>query len=234
LAPELRCVFFGDSITAGQYVPLTLRWTTLLSERLTDGKLADVQYSVGAVSGDTTRQGLERFPSQVQSVRPHVVTIQFGLNDCNRWQTDGGLPRVSELAFEANLHEMISRARRFGATQVILLTNHPTLRPTVFEDGATYEDCRRRYNAITRDVAHDADVRLLDVEAGFAPYQTHLAGLLLGPPDVLHLSAAGHATYANLLEPTLRSALLAARQLAQEPLRPDGMVAAGEHEARAK
>lgn len=234
MAPALRCVYFGDSITAGQYVPLPLRWTTILSERLTDRRLTDVHYSVGAVSGETTRQGLERFPAQVQSLRPHVVTIQFGLNDCNRWQTDGGLPRVSEPAFQANLHEMISRARRFGATQVILLTNHPTLRPTVFEDETTYEDCRRRYNEIIRDVAHEADVRLLDVEAGFAPYQGRLADLLLGPPDVLHLSAAGHATYANLLEPTLRSALLAARRIADEPLRPNGVVTVGEREARAR
>lgn len=232
MTPELRCVFFGDSITAGQYVPLPLHWTTLLSKRLEDRNLADVHYSVGAVAGDTTRQGLERFPGQVQSVRPQVVTIQFGLNDCNRWQTDGGLPRVSEAAFQANLHEMISRARRFGTTQVILLTSHPTLRPTVFEDGATYEDCRRRYNEITRDVAHESDVQLLDVEAGFAPYRTRLADLLLGPPDVLHLSATGHATYANLLEPTLRSALLAAGREAHEPRRPNGVVT-GEREARA-
>jgi lysophospholipase L1-like esterase len=233
MTSELRCVFFGDSITAGQYVPPRHHWTTLLRERLTDLELTHILYSVAAVSGDTTRQGLERFPTEVQSVRPHVMTIQFGLNDCNRWQTDEGLPRVSELAFAANLLEMIGRARRFGTTQVILCTNHPTLRTTTFEDGATYEDCRRRYNEIVRRVAHDADVLLHDVEAGFAQLEPRLAELLMEPPDVLHLSAAGHAVYADLLEPVLRGALLAARRMAGEQPLPAGVASVVEREASA-
>jgi lysophospholipase L1-like esterase len=233
MTSELRCVFFGDSITAGQYVSPSQHWTTLLRERLSDLESTHVLYFVGAKSGDTTRHGLERFPTEVQSVRPHVMTIQFGLNDCNRWQTDEGLPRVSELAFEANLHEMIGRARRFGTTQVILCTNHPTLRTTTFEDGATYEDCRRRYNEIVRRVAHDADVLLHDVEAGFAPLEPRLAELLMEPPDVLHLSPAGHAVYADLLEPVLRGALLAARRMAAEQPLPAGVASTVEREASA-
>jgi lysophospholipase L1-like esterase len=233
MTSELRCVFFGDSITAGQYVSPSQHWTTILAERLSDLESTRILYTVGAVSGDTTRHGLERFPTQVQSVRPHVVTIQFGLNDCNRWQTDEGLPRVSELAFEANLLEMIGRARRFGTTQVILCTNHPTLRTTTFEDGATYEDCRRRYNVIVRRVADDADVLLHDVEAGFAPLEPRLAELLMRPPDVLHLSPAGHVVYADLLEPVLRRALLAARRMAREQLLAAGVASAVEGEASA-
>ena len=120
-ATELRCVFFGDSITAGQYVSPNQHWTALLRERLTDLEMTHVLFSVGAVSGDTTRQGLERFPTEVQSERPDVITIQFGLNDCNRWQTDGGLPRVSELAFDGvripDTH-LIEERRRHSAKAV--------------------------------------------------------------------------------------------------------------------
>jgi lysophospholipase L1-like esterase len=205
-------VFFGDSITAGQYVSPEHHWTTLVRERLPDSGLNDVDYTVSAVSGETTRQALERFPNDVQSVRPHVITIQYGLNDCNRWQTDEGLPRISEMAFEANLLDMIARARRFGATEVILLTTHPTLRTNVFDDRISYEDCRHRYNEIVRGVARDAGAQLLDIEAEFARFHDRLAELLLEPPDVLHLSAAGHAVYADLLEPVLRDALLDAQQ----------------------
>lgn len=226
-------MFFGDSITAGQYVSPSLHWTTLLRERLSDLESTHVLFSVAAVSGETTRQGLERFPTEVQSVRPHVMTVQFGLNDCNRWQTDEGLSRVSELAFAANLLEIIGRARRFGTTQVILCTTHPTLRTTTFEDGATYEDCRRRYNEIVRRVAHDADVLLYDFEAAFAPLEPRLAELLMEPPDVLHLSAAGHVVYADLLEPVLRDALLAARRMAGEQPLPVGVTSPVEREARA-
>lgn len=226
-------MFFGDSITAGQYVSPTRHWTALLRKRLSDLGLPRVVFSVAAVSGETTRQGLERFPAEVQAVRPHVMTIQFGLNDCNRWQTDEGLPRVSELAFEANLLEMIGRARRFGTTQVILCTTHPTLRTTTFEDGATYEDCRRRYNEIVRRVAEDARVLLFDIEAGFGSFEPRLGELLLEPPDVLHLSVAGHVVYADLLEPVLRGALLAARRMAGEQPVPAGVASAVEREASA-
>jgi lysophospholipase L1-like esterase len=210
--PELRCVFFGDSITAGQYVSPEHHWTTLLRRRLNnEPEIGAVQFSVGAVSGDTSRGALERFPHDVQNFHPHVVTIQFGLNDCNRWQTDRGLPRVSRRAFEANLQEMVDRARRFGARKVILSTNHPTLRTTVFDDGVTYQESCFRYNEIIRAVADGSGSDLHDVEKGFAPHQDSLADLLLPDPDVLHLSIEGHRTYADLLESPLRGWLGEAR-----------------------
>jgi lysophospholipase L1-like esterase len=205
-------VFFGDSITAGQYVSPEHHWTTLLRRRLTsDPEFGPVQFSVGAVSGDTSRGALERFPHDVQSIHPHVVVIQFGLNDCNRWQTDRGLPRVSEQAFEANLLEMAERARRFGASKVILSTNHPTLRTTVFDGGTTYHECCVRYNEIIRSTSEVARTDLHDVEKGFAHHEASLEDLLLPAPDVLHLSIEGHSVYAELLESPLRGWLGEAR-----------------------
>ena len=205
-------MFFGDSITAGQYVSPEHHWTTLLRRRLAnDPEFGPVQFSVGAVSGDTSRGALERFPHDVQSMHPHVVLIQFGLNDCNRWQTDRGLPRVSEHAFEANLLEMVERARRFGATKVVLSTNHPTLRSTVFDDGTTYQECCVRYNEIIRSTSERAVTDLHDVEKGFAPHEASLEELLLPTPDVLHLSIAGHRVYAELLDSPLRGWLGEAR-----------------------
>jgi lysophospholipase L1-like esterase len=128
----------GDSITFGQYVDPQLRWTTLVTERLQQVYLeTPVQiYALNrGVSGETTRQGLERFPTDVQQIGPDVMTLQFGLNDCNCWLTDGGLPRVSAAAFRANLLEMITRARRFGTRQIILANNHRTLRTKVMLSG---------------------------------------------------------------------------------------------------
>ena len=207
-ALERRCVFFGDSITAGQYVSPEFHWTHLLEGRLAaDPEFAEVGYSVGAVSGSTSRQSLERFPHDVQVMHPNVVTIQFGLNDCNRWDSDGGLPRVSARAFDANLREMIDRARCFGAEHVILSTNHPTLRSTIFGDGTHYEAARRTYNSIIREVASSTAVRLHDVDVGYEPHSSRLDELLLPAPDVLHLSIEGHVVYADLLEPVLRECL---------------------------
>ena len=210
---HITIVFFGDSITDGQYVHHSLRWTELASERLKVHFAARLdpnrQYHyVHGISGETSRQALERFPRQVQQFSPDILTIQFGLNDCNCWDTDRGLPRVSEAGYKANLREMIDRARHFGARQIILSTNHPTLRHRPMVSGETLEQRRLQYNQIVRDVAREAAVTLCDIEAAFAfASREQLAGLLMPEPDVLHLSTAGHQVYADAITPPLIVAL---------------------------
>lgn len=203
----------GDSITEGQYVHHSLRWAELVSMKL-KRVFADridperqFHYCHG-ISGETTRQALERFPRHVQQFHPEVMTLQFGLNDCNCWDTDAGLPRVSEAAYRANLIEMIDRARRFGARHIIVSTNHPTLRFRKLAGGQTLEERRVVYNRIVREVARITEVTLCDIEAAFAGIEAeHLQDLLLPEPDVLHLSPAGHRLYAENIYPAIEGAL---------------------------
>jgi acyl-CoA thioesterase I len=204
-------VFMGDSITAGQYVDPSLRWTSLVDDDIVRKYLpTPINFHIlnRGVSGETTRQGLERFPNDLQQHRPDIVTIQFGLNDCNCWVSDGGLPRVSEAAYRANLIEMIERARRFGARRVIMSTNHPTLRHKVLLGGESLEDRRRRYNDIVRDVAAPAGVELCDIDEAFAAFDDRKLGEMLLPyPDHLHLSLAGHRHYASYIRPRVMRAV---------------------------
>jgi lysophospholipase L1-like esterase len=207
----LTIVFMGDSITAGQYVDPALRWTSLIGDSIVARYLttsANFLILNRGVSGETTRQGLERFPADVQQHRPDVMTLQFGLNDCNCWVTDAGLPRVSETAFRANLIEMIERAQRFGADHIILSTNHPTLRHKVLLSGDSLETRRQRYNDHVRDVAALTGVELCDVEDGFSGLDRgELAELLLPYPDQVHLSIEGHRRYAACIQPYLDHAI---------------------------
>lgn len=209
--PVLNIVHMGDSITFGQYVDPAIRWTALVEERLR-AALGDgaAKSTTVAVCGETTRMGLERYPGDVQDNSPGLLTLQYGMNDCNCWETDRGAPRVSEPAFRANLVEMIDRARRFGARHVILSTNPRTLRTdVVMPSGEIYEDANARYSEIIRQVAADTEVDLCDVRAGFDLLSdAELAEML--HPDLLHLSVAGNAYYADLISPP---ALRAASQL---------------------
>jgi len=209
----LTVVFMGDSITEGQYVHHSLRWAELVASRL-KAKFSERLYPerqfyyVHGVSGETTRQGLERFPRDVQQFRPELVTIQFGLNDCNCWDTDLGLPRVSEAAYRANLTEMIDRTRRFGAKHIILSTNHPTLRFRKLASGQSLEERRVIYNGIVRDVARVSEVTLCDIESVFSRFdREQLEELLLPEPDVLHLSPSGHRVYADTIYAPLEAAI---------------------------
>jgi lysophospholipase L1-like esterase len=209
----ITIVFMGDSITEGQFVHHSRRWTervarkfrTHLPSRIDPDQL---HFFNRGISGETTRQGLERFPRDVQVLHPHVMTLQFGLNDCNCWDTDRGLPRVSEAAYRANLLEMIARARAFNAKHIILSTNHPTLRTRQLTCGQTLEERRIIYNQIVREVADEAHVTLCDIEQAFSKIKDKaLESMLLPEPDVLHLSELGHAIYAGAIFEPISSAI---------------------------
>ena len=206
----ITLVHLGDSITFGQCLDPALRWTTLIERRL-DEVYRDSPVLIHSInrgiSGETTRMALERFPADVQNAYPDIVTIQYGLNDCNCWLTDRGLPRVSSAAFHANLVEMIMRAQRFGAKRIILANNHPTLRHKAMLSGERYEDANARYCEITRQVATETGVILCDVRGAFAVYPPRqLESLLMPYPDQLHLSAEGNGVYADVIWPLVRDA----------------------------
>lgn len=210
---HLTLVFMGDSITEGQYVHHSLRWAEIVSNLVKRRFAAQLdpekQYHyVRGISGETTRQGLERYPRDVQQLRPDVMTLQFGLNDCNCWDTDLGLPRVSPAAYRANLAEMVERGRRFGAQRIILSTNHATLRFRPLACGRTLEQQRLDYNEIVREVARDTGVTLFDIARPFERLdKAALAQMLLPEPDVLHLSAPGHRMYAEAIYPLVERAV---------------------------
>jgi acyl-CoA thioesterase I len=204
----IRVTFFGDSICVGQGVSIYRGWVTRVAGRLDE--LADecgkeIIVTNSSVNGSTTRQALERMPYDVQSNGVDILIVQFGLNDCNYWQSDAGLPRVSPEGYAANLNEIVRRGVTFGAKKVFLHTNHPTMRMTQKfpNTDVTYEDSNRQYNAIARDLAERQGPNLIfiDIEAAFDRFtgQRHdrLSTLLLS--DGLHLSATGHALYFDLV-----------------------------------
>ena len=207
----ITLVYMGDSVTVGQHIDPAVRWTSLIDRRLQAQFPERVVTHNRGISGETTRMGLERFPRDVQVFRPEVMTLQFGLNDCNCWQTDEGLPRVSPSAFVANLHEMITRARLFGAHEIILSTNHRTLRRAPMASGESLEKANLRYNDLIRQVAVKTDVVLCDIEEAFASLEdTALENLLLAAPDVLHLSEQGNRSYADIIWPQVHDLVAAA------------------------
>lgn len=216
---EIRVFFFGDSICFGQGVSIHHGWVTRISASLdqlgrTLGR--EVMLTNASISGNTTRMALERMPYDVQSHGPDVLIVQFGMNDCNHWETDRGNPRVSPRAFEANLQEIIQRGVTFGARRVVLNTNHPTGRTVqpMPHTSLTYQESNERYNEIIRGVArgYDGQVVLNDMEQVFRSHVERAGGelrpLLLPDPDLLHLSVAGHDLYYDAVYPSVREAVL--------------------------
>ena len=169
----MRIVCIGDSITAGQYLPSEQAWPQQLAE------LTGYEVLNAGVSNETTRQGLERFPRHVQERWPDVVIIQFGLNDCNRWDTDNGLPRVRREAYRENLIEMVERSKASGAEAMIC-----DLTPT--QKSLQHMRDRNEYSRSAERAASDTGV-------GFIRAGLTIADLL----DDMHLTAEGHRVFAE-------------------------------------
>jgi lysophospholipase L1-like esterase len=209
---QISVVFFGDSITEGQYIEHYSRWTDILARALQTSFGGDNGVDIRAfnrgISGETSRQGLMRYAQDVQDISPDVLTIQFGLNDCNHWVTDKGHPRVSQNSFRSNLEEMIDRARIFGSKHITLMNNYRTLRTSTLTGGKTLEEERVVYNRILKEVAHDCGVGFFDIDDWFKKIdEKQYADYLLPEPDLLHLSELGHEHYASGLLPIIQSSI---------------------------
>ena len=202
-----------------QYVSIHEGWVTRTSASLAAlGKQHDrmVVVTNASANGRTTRQALELIDYEVQSQSPDLVILQFGMNDCNYWKSDRGLPRVSRGGFEANLQEIVARALNFGARRVLLNTNHPTGldRDELPGVGITYQQSNERYNEVIRHVVtlSDERVSLNDIERTFREHaggdRARLEELLMPAPDLLHLSALGHDLYYRLINPVLEAFVL--------------------------
>jgi acyl-CoA thioesterase-1 len=215
ISNAIRVTFFGDSICAGQGVSIYRGWVPRIAKELDDigreiGR--EILVTNASVNGRTTRQALEDMPYQVQSHGVDILLVQFGLNDCNYWMSDKGVPRVSTAAFMANLVEIMQRGRLAGAKRILLNNNHPTSRTKQIlpHTQITYEDSNRHYNEAVRHVARAEgnDVQFNDVESVFRDRLgkgVAVESLLLD--DGLHLSAAGHDLYLEFMRPTLHAAI---------------------------
>lgn len=211
---SIKVFFFGDSICFGQGISLHRGWVPRISARLEEIQNEKIEIMVinSSANGSTTRQALERMPYEVQSHHPDLVIVQFGMNDCNYWKTDRGLPRVCPKAFAANLEEIVTRAHIFGAKKIFLNTNHPSGQdeyPMPYTH-ITYQQSNEEYNSIIRQVAEGIGpmVKLNDMERVFKSSVTNREQLLkFLLPDKLHLSEAGHDLYFNTIYSQIKEAI---------------------------
>lgn len=210
----IKIVFFGDSICFGQGIAIHKGWVPTISQNLdkfAHQKKCKIIVANAGVNGNTTRLALERMPYDIQRHHFDIIIIQFGMNDCNYWKTDKGMPRVSKMAFESNLHEIIDRSFTFGTKKVLLNTNHPT---TKFKKMSNlfiaYQKSNSEYNKIIRKVAkYRKDVELNDIEKNMINYlnknKLPVSKILLS--DKLHLSELGHIIYFNITYPKIKNAV---------------------------
>lgn len=197
----MKIAFFGDSICVGQGISIHKGWVAQLSRYLHEQNTNDQELLVfnSSVNGRTSRQALENMPYEIQSHNPNILIIQFGMNDCNYWESDKGMPRVSKKAFKANIEEIIERGLNFGAKKIIVNTNHPTPITEKFNYASiSYQESNERYNSIIRSINQYSETVIInDINTKIYNYLEHnkikVQDIVL--KDRIHLSELGHNLY---------------------------------------
>jgi acyl-CoA thioesterase-1 len=173
----------GDSLGAGYGLPETEAFPAVVEELLRE-RSHDVRVLNAGVSGDTTAGGLNRLDWILQ-LSPEILVVELGGNDALRGQPLDNI--------EANLRQIVRRARERGARVLLLGMDLPT------NYGPDYG---RGFAALYERVARDEGVTLVPGfmrEVGLDP------GLL--QPDGLHPTTEGQRLLATSLVPALEQML---------------------------
>lgn len=200
LKPGDRIVFLGDSITAGGV--REKGYVTLVSQAIGE-RHADLGIEVigAGISGHKVPDCQKRLQRDVLDKKPTVVIIYIGINDVWHWNRNVGTTKED---FEKGLLDLIQRSRDAGA-RVILCT--PSVIGEKTDGSNQFDAMLDEYSAISRKVAQQAEVQLLDLRGEF------LAHLKAHNPDNqekhilttdgVHLNDAGNRFVADCVLQTL-------------------------------
>lgn len=129
---------------------------------------------------------------------PDIVIIHFGANDLRYDGSRGALPLSTPEEFAGHLTSMVQACREVAGARVLLLGYHRFRRPVTLPTGLTYEETRRCYNAVIRDVATSTGAEYLDMEVALdSVSDTSWTECVCD--DGVHLSPLGQQLYASLL-----------------------------------
>lgn len=184
-------VCLGDSVTGTYYHTGGRRaYTDMLGLAIQQVHPAAKLTMVNAgISGNTTRNGLDRFDADVLAKKPHLVTIMFGLND---------MVRTPIADFRKNLRELIDRARQGGA-EVLLCTPNGVIDSSGRPVTKLIEYCEA-----IRETAREAHVPTADCYAAYEAFKARdPRGWRLLLSDAIHPNMDGHKLLATEIGRTI-------------------------------
>ncbi|MFN0055757.1 MAG: SGNH/GDSL hydrolase family protein [Planctomycetales bacterium] len=182
-------VFTGDSITHGALH--TFGWRSYpehFAERVRWElrRVRDIVINTG-ISGDRTGGLLADIEWRVLHLKPHVVSVMLGMNDC------AAGPDGRE-QFRKNMGEIVTRIQGAGA---IPLLNTPN---TVYVKNSAGRTDLPAYAAIVREVAQARNVALVDHWAHWEKSKPDQEALLPWIEDKsIHPGVYGHREFAKLI-----------------------------------
>ncbi len=194
---ENDCVIFlGNSITAAGVRPDG--YVTLVNKAIQKTYPKKHIKIIGAgVSGNRVPDCQKRLKSDVLKKKPTIVVIFIGINDVWHWENSRGTTKEK---YKTGLNNLIKRINAVNA-RVILCT--PTVIGEKFDGGNKYDTMLDEYSNISREVAKEVGVQLLDLRKEFIDYlkmnnsNNQSIGILTS--DSVHLNKTGNRFLADLM-----------------------------------
>lgn len=112
------CVF-GDSIGEGYYDSEKGGWVSQLSRFLKIPNNNLHLYNC-SISGESTREVLIRFDTEIKAREPKKIIFALGTNDSWHFDGDKNKPNVSLNEFKENLKALISRSKKINAKIIFI------------------------------------------------------------------------------------------------------------------
>ena len=204
----VRIIVLGDSITKGARpgVSPAATFGAVTQAALRERGIRAAVHNVG-IGSERTDLALPRLETDVISQRPQMVTVMYGTNDS--WVDKGKAEsRLGEKPFGENLRELVRRLQD-AKIRVVLMTE-PKIAEKNSRNGLDEEPNARlaRYMEITRTVAREMNVQLVDHFAAWDSEQKRGRTLQAWTTDGMHPNVEGHADLAQrivaVVEPMLR------------------------------
>jgi len=150
----IKWLFYGDSITQGSLHTSGQRcYSELFAERVRYELSRPMDIVINtAFSGHTTRNLLESFDWRVANLKPDIVFIMIGMNDCNK--SNG----INLEEFEANIVKLLSLVDSINATPILQTTCPTLINVTGYKDYLSLS----LYMDVIRRIAFDKNATLID------------------------------------------------------------------------
>jgi lysophospholipase L1-like esterase len=206
VTPDMRIVFFGDSITESGDQPGG--YVSIIRETFKqEFPRQNIEVIGAGIAGHKVPDLQARVDRDVIARSPTHVVIYIGINDV--WHAEfAGLSGTEPEAYERGLRDLVAQIDQAGAG-VILCT--PSVIGEDPDSGASLNQRLMAYAEISRTVARTSAANLCDLRVAFEQYlRTHnptgaSEGILT--TDGVHLNSSGNQFVANVLLEYLRPLL---------------------------
>lgn len=201
-------LFFGDSITYGEYDGVFGGWVDILKryalQKFHEGKNEVILFNLG-IGGETTEGLLKRMPNELSarnSGEGNVIFIGYGANDL---AVKNGIQIVNPEQFKNNILTAIQDAKQFS-NDIYLVSILPFSKKV---DGVVVASGKLRtnedvlvYNQILKDIATEKSLIYIDFYSAFLQDKE-----ILLSADGVHPNEKGYGMMAEIAIPVIEKYL---------------------------